>query len=99
MDKYNFPDALKELMLEHNTYPAVIARKTGLSKGYLSEVLAGRKNPGIDTLTKISLAIGVSFQTLLVRALTGIHPAKKELILSLLERVQAQVYWETGQEI
>ena len=42
-----------------------VARKAGISQGYLSKILAGTANPTIDVLKKVSLASGIKLSDLL----------------------------------
>ncbi|MCP4022539.1 MAG: helix-turn-helix domain-containing protein [Desulfobacteraceae bacterium] len=51
---------IKEERLKHGWTLDKLAKMTGLSKGYLSQIENNEKNPPIGTLTKIAYGLGIS---------------------------------------
>jgi transcriptional regulator with XRE-family HTH domain len=52
-------DLLKKAMEIAKLRPIDLSRKSGVSKGTLSKILAGTCNPGIRTLQKISAVLDI----------------------------------------
>ena len=50
---------LKELLAEKNMKQVTLAERVGVEKGYVSELVSGKKIPSIPTLERIADALGV----------------------------------------
>ena len=64
-------ETIKLTRSEHRLSLAQLARTSGLSKGFLSQVESGRSNPSLDSLAKIAQALDTSPTQLLARAGSG----------------------------
>jgi transcriptional regulator with XRE-family HTH domain len=51
---------LENIMAKTNVSPAALARKSGLSRSYIGDLMAGKKSPTIRTVVKLSTALEVS---------------------------------------
>ena len=56
---------LKELRKERGWTQPVLAKKAGLSAGYIARVETGRHDPKLSTLVKLAKALDVSVSELL----------------------------------
>lgn len=51
---------LKEILTKKGMKQVTLAERVGVEKGYVSELVSGKKVPSIPTLEKIADALGVS---------------------------------------
>ena len=51
---------LENIMAKLNVSPAALAKKSGLSRSYIGDLMAGKKSPTIRTVAKLSVALEVS---------------------------------------
>ncbi|MBI4241476.1 MAG: helix-turn-helix transcriptional regulator [Candidatus Rokubacteria bacterium] len=63
-EEQQLSDRLRALRLERQLSLAALASKTGLTKGFLSQIERGAKIPSISTLLKVAQALGVAVGTL-----------------------------------
>ena len=56
---------LKELRKQRGWTQPVLAKKSGLSPGYIARVETGRHDPKLSTLVKLAKALGVTVSELL----------------------------------
>ena len=64
VDERELVQRIKEFRTKRGMVLEELAKKTGLSKGYLSKVENSEKSPPVSTLTKIAKALGVSMSAL-----------------------------------
>ena len=69
-----------------------LARATGLSKGYLSQIENQEKTPTLGTLTKIAFGLGIDAVSLI----TGEEPKPKQEKFSLIRAKKRQPITHTG---
>ena len=56
--------AIKELRQRHGLTIAQVSEQTGISRGMLSKIENGQTSAGMDTLSRIARALGVSMSML-----------------------------------
>lgn len=61
----NLGSRIKELRHEKNLTQRALAEKTHLSYGFISDIENGNRTPSLNTLNKITEALGVSVTDLL----------------------------------
>jgi transcriptional regulator with XRE-family HTH domain len=59
-----FGEKLRALRKRHGTTQKQLSKQTGLAQSYVSELEAGRKNPGADLAVKIADFFGVPIDVL-----------------------------------
>jgi transcriptional regulator with XRE-family HTH domain len=59
--------AIRELRLRHGLTIAQVCDQAGISRGMLSKIETGNTSPGMDTLSRIARALGVSMSMLFSR--------------------------------
>jgi len=62
----NFGDKLRKLMKTRGMKSITLAQKMGVSCAYVSQLMTGIRKPGRETLLKLSKALNVPFETLLM---------------------------------
>jgi transcriptional regulator with XRE-family HTH domain len=62
----NFGEKLKKLMKARGIKAITLAQKMGVSCAYISQLVTGIRRPGRETLLKLSKALEVPFETLLM---------------------------------
>jgi transcriptional regulator with XRE-family HTH domain len=72
-------ERIKALRLRFGWKLNTLAKKTGFSKSYLSEIENGKKEPPISSLTKIAYALGIDVVTLITGG--SLEPENKPFIL------------------
>ena len=78
--------------LEHNWTLDQLAKTTGLSKGYLSQIENDDKTPTLGTLTKIAFGLGLDAVSLI----TGEEPKPKQKKFCLVRARDRQPITHTG---
>jgi len=78
--------------LEHNWTLDQLAKTTGLSKGYLSQIENNEKTPTLGTLTKIAFGLGLDAVSLI----TGEEPKPQQKKFSLIRSGERQPITHTG---
>jgi transcriptional regulator with XRE-family HTH domain len=65
----DFAQAIKSLLDERNMRPLHLARKAGVSSGYLSEVLSGKKgvDPALSVIQRIAAGLDMSTEAFINR--------------------------------
>jgi len=58
-------DNIKRIRLEKDISQTEIARLLDVSRGFISSIESGKRNPTLSTITRIAKAIGVSTDELL----------------------------------
>ncbi len=87
---------LKELLQERGMKQVTLAERVGVEKGYVSELVAGKKIPSLGTLEKIADALGVEIIELfatdrseleqaLIERFRRLSPAQQRAWLQLLD--------------
>ena len=56
---------LKKIRTEKGLSQVDIARELGVSRGFVSNIESGKRNPTLSTLTRLATALGVSTNELL----------------------------------
>ena len=64
-------ERLKQARLARNVSLTALARSSGLSKGFLSQVESGATNPSLGSLQRLASALSVSLSELLATEATG----------------------------
>lgn len=59
---------LKECRTKANLSQGDLAKLTGLTQAFLSELESGKKNPSLETLVKVSDALGCTVDDLIGKA-------------------------------
>lgn len=62
----NFGEKLKKLMKARGIKAIILAQKMGVSCAYISQLITGVRRPGRETLLKLSKALEVPLETLLI---------------------------------
>jgi transcriptional regulator with XRE-family HTH domain len=78
--------------LEHDWTLDQLAKTTGLSKGYLSQIENDDKTPTLGTLTKIAFGLGIDAVSLI----TGEEPKPKQRKFCLIRAKERQPITHTG---
>ena len=77
---------IRELRLERDMTLQVVARRSGLSVGYLSQIERGLSSPSVRDLMRVADALGTDFNLLMAAAPTRMDPAAASPIVRLEER-------------
>ncbi len=98
MDQQVLIQKVKDLRLERGYSLADMARRTGLSRGYLSKIENGKNLPPVFTLNKIAYGLGVDLTYLLATEETNIssqivitHKADRDHFITELKDTQNRV--------
>ncbi len=90
---------LKEILADKGMKQVTLAERVGVEKGYVSELVSGKKVPSIPTLEKIADALGVSIIELiaddrsaleqdLIARCRSLPPAQQQALLQFLDAMQ-----------
>lgn len=83
---------IRDKRLEHEWTLDQLAKATGLSKSYLSQIENEEKTPTLGTLTKIAFGLGISAVSLI----TGEEPRWEQKKFSLVRAGERQPITHTG---
>lgn len=64
----NIGKAIKTMRLKHKVPQQILAKKVGVTQGYLSLIEKGQREPGFDLIGKISYALAIPQQLILLLA-------------------------------
>lgn len=64
---------LKEVLDEKNISLVSLSEKTGIEKGNLSAIANNKKNPTVETLSKIASALNISLTELFEKPNNGLY--------------------------
>ncbi len=82
-------ERIKKRRTELNWTQEQLAKETGLSKGFLSDIEAGKRVPGAESLLYLSTALGVSMDQLMKGKLTQSESGKVYIPATLSRFAQA----------
>ncbi|HUP28126.1 MAG TPA: helix-turn-helix transcriptional regulator [Chloroflexia bacterium] len=97
-------ERLRELRTQKNITASDLARRSGLTKGFVSQVETGRSNPSLQSLQQLATALDVPLAELLTSPAAALpHPTPPQLIrdsgplrhqpsLSVVERTSTATY-------
>lgn len=66
------PELLLDFMLRAGITKAELARRSGTSKGYITDIVKGRRQPREDKVRAIATVLDVHPRALLLRAVTAL---------------------------
>ncbi len=91
-EQYDFGGTIKAFLKEKGLKQCEVADKAKLNKGFLSEIISGKKNPMINTLSRICKAMDVSTNYFLIASFK-VHKdreaEKRELLYKLKPLIMA----------
>ncbi len=90
-----FGEKLKQLMKERGMKAVTLAQRMGISSSYISQLIVGRRKPGRETLLKLSKALEVPIETLLMTEADisdGIPISRK---IPVLDETQLEVWTDS----
>ncbi|MFF9572390.1 helix-turn-helix domain-containing protein [Streptomyces sp. NPDC014685] len=82
---------LRELRVERNLSLSALARRSGVGKGTLSELEAGRRNATLETLYALTTALGIP-----LTAVLGPEPARAPLSGRAVDAVLVERYEDSA---
>ncbi len=78
MKNKNIEKKIKRIMFEKNINQSDLAKKLGITRGVVSNLFTGNKNPRIETLEKIAEVLEVPFEYFISKQKTAEFEDKKE---------------------